>query len=180
MIMIFFFSLFAVTSIVSAVLVITRRSPIYSALFLALTLAAQAGLFTLLGAFFIGVMQILIYAGAIMILFLFVILSLDPSESMEVLRSPILRVVSGFTAAVLVVQLVLAVRHSNLAWDPVFLSAGEMPLFCFGSEQYNSDNQLVIRIQPDEGILLKFGMKVPGARFQVVSPGQRPIPGRYR
>ncbi|MBN2480880.1 MAG: glucose-6-phosphate dehydrogenase, partial [Bacteroidales bacterium] len=35
-------------------------------------------------------------------------------------------------------------------------------LFCFNNEKYNSDNQLVIRIQPDEGILLKFGMKVPG------------------
>jgi glucose-6-phosphate 1-dehydrogenase len=41
------------------------------------------------------------------------------------------------------------------------------PLFCFDKKQFNSDNQLVIRIQPDEGILLKFGMKVPGAGFNV-------------
>lgn len=121
----FFFTLFAVTSVVSAFMVITRRSPIYSALFLALTLAAQAGLFTLLGAFFIGVIQILIYAGAIMILFLFVILSLDPSESMGVLRSPVVRVASGFAVVLLLVQLVLALRHSTLAWEPVPLSAGE-------------------------------------------------------
>jgi glucose-6-phosphate 1-dehydrogenase len=40
-------------------------------------------------------------------------------------------------------------------------------LFCFDDERFNSDNQLVIRIQPDEGILLKFGMKVPGAGFKV-------------
>jgi glucose-6-phosphate 1-dehydrogenase len=40
-------------------------------------------------------------------------------------------------------------------------------LFCFTDGQFNSDNQLVIRIQPDEGILLKFGMKVPGAGFNV-------------
>jgi glucose-6-phosphate 1-dehydrogenase len=39
-------------------------------------------------------------------------------------------------------------------------------LFCFNG-QFNSDNQLVIRIQPDEGILLKFGMKVPGSGFNV-------------
>jgi glucose-6-phosphate 1-dehydrogenase len=40
-------------------------------------------------------------------------------------------------------------------------------LFCFNEGRFNSDNQLVIRIQPDEGILLKFGMKVPGTGFNV-------------
>lgn len=40
-------------------------------------------------------------------------------------------------------------------------------LFCFDEGRSNSDNQLVIRIQPDEGILFKFGMKVPGAGFNV-------------
>jgi len=40
-------------------------------------------------------------------------------------------------------------------------------LFCFDEGRFNSDNQLVIRIQPDEGILLKFGIKVPGAGFNV-------------
>lgn len=40
-------------------------------------------------------------------------------------------------------------------------------LFCFDDSRFNSDNQMVIRIQPDEGILLKFGMKVPGAGFKV-------------
>lgn len=40
-------------------------------------------------------------------------------------------------------------------------------LFCYNNEKYNADNQIVIRIQPDEGILLKFGMKVPGTGFNV-------------
>jgi glucose-6-phosphate 1-dehydrogenase len=40
-------------------------------------------------------------------------------------------------------------------------------LFCFDENRFNSENQLVIRIQPDEGILFKFGMKVPGAGFNV-------------
>ncbi len=40
-------------------------------------------------------------------------------------------------------------------------------LFCFNEDLCNSDNQLVIRIQPDEGMLLKFGVKVPGAGFNV-------------
>ncbi len=40
-------------------------------------------------------------------------------------------------------------------------------IFCFDEAKLNRDNQLVIRIQPDEGILLKFGMKIPGAGFRV-------------
>jgi glucose-6-phosphate 1-dehydrogenase len=40
-------------------------------------------------------------------------------------------------------------------------------LFCFNDDMPNHDNQLIIRIQPDEGILFKFGMKVPGAGFKV-------------
>jgi len=40
-------------------------------------------------------------------------------------------------------------------------------LFCFNEESGNSENQLVIRIQPDEGMLLKFAMKVPGTGFKV-------------
>ena len=40
-------------------------------------------------------------------------------------------------------------------------------LFCFDENRTNADNQLVIRIQPDEGILFKFGVKVPGVGFRV-------------
>ena len=40
-------------------------------------------------------------------------------------------------------------------------------LYCFSEQEMNHDNQLVIRIQPDEGILLKFGMKIPGNGFRV-------------
>jgi glucose-6-phosphate 1-dehydrogenase len=40
-------------------------------------------------------------------------------------------------------------------------------LFCFNDQEWNHDNQLVIRIQPDEGILLKFGMKIPGVGYRV-------------
>jgi glucose-6-phosphate 1-dehydrogenase len=62
-------------------------------------------------------------------------------------------------------------------------------LFCFNNDGFNSDNQLVIRIQPDEGILLKFGMKVPGAGYNVqdvnmdfhyASLGNQKIPEAYQ
>ena len=64
-------------AVVAATLCITRRSPLASALWLIQTLFCLAVLFTLLDAAFIGILQILVYAGAIMVLFLFVIMLLN-------------------------------------------------------------------------------------------------------
>src|SRR6266540_1004494 len=61
----------------SALLCITRRNPVASALWLVVTLFALAALFVLLDAQFIAVLQVLVYAGAIMVLFLFVIMLLN-------------------------------------------------------------------------------------------------------
>jgi NADH-quinone oxidoreductase subunit J len=72
-----FFWVFAVIAMLSALLCITRRNPVASALWLVVTLFALAGLFVLLDAQFIAVLQVLVYAGAIMVLFLFVIMLLN-------------------------------------------------------------------------------------------------------
>ncbi|MFQ6046636.1 MAG: NADH-quinone oxidoreductase subunit J [Gemmatimonadales bacterium] len=71
------FWLFAADAIASAFLCITRRSPVASALWLVNTLFAVAAMFVLLEAHFIAAMQVLVYAGAIMVLFLFVIMLLN-------------------------------------------------------------------------------------------------------
>jgi NADH-quinone oxidoreductase subunit J len=68
---------FAVFAVIAAVMCITRRNPLASALWLVQTLFALAVLFTILEAPFIGVLQVLVYAGAIMVLFLFVIMLLN-------------------------------------------------------------------------------------------------------
>ncbi len=68
---------FAGLAMGSALLCITRRSPVASALWLVVTLFSIAALFVLLDAQFIAVLQILVYAGAIMVLFLFVIMLLN-------------------------------------------------------------------------------------------------------
>ena len=71
------FWIFAATAIVSAFLCITRRSPVASALWLVVTLFSLAAIFVLLDAHFIAAMQVLVYAGAIMVLFLFVVMLLN-------------------------------------------------------------------------------------------------------
>ena len=71
-----FYSL-AVLMIGSAVAVVAARQPIYAVLSLVVTLLSMAALFVLLGAFFVAAVQVLVYAGAIMVLFLFVVMLLD-------------------------------------------------------------------------------------------------------
>jgi NADH-quinone oxidoreductase subunit J len=71
------FWLAAAIALIASVSMIVQRNPVYSALFLIVTLLSIAGLFLLLNAQFLAVIQIIVYAGAIMVLFLFVIMLLD-------------------------------------------------------------------------------------------------------
>jgi NADH-quinone oxidoreductase subunit J len=74
------FFLFAALAIGSGIVVVVHRSPIYATLSLVLTLFSMAVLFVLLGAPFVGALQILVYAGAIVVLFLFVIMLLNVQQ----------------------------------------------------------------------------------------------------
>jgi len=71
------FVLLAVFAVVTAILVIVQRNPVASAIFLILTFFSLAGIYLLLHAEFIAAIQVLVYAGAIMVLFLFVIMLLN-------------------------------------------------------------------------------------------------------
>ena len=78
-----FFIIFAALTLIFGFLVVANpfsRNPVTSAMFLVLTMGALAGLFVTLHAFFIAAVQILVYAGAVMVLFLFVIMLLDLKE----------------------------------------------------------------------------------------------------
>lgn len=73
----FIFYLFSAVTLLSAVAVVTVRNPIYSALFLILAFFSSAAIWILLEAEFLGVVLVLVYVGAVMVLFLFVIMMLD-------------------------------------------------------------------------------------------------------
>jgi NADH-quinone oxidoreductase subunit J len=73
----FNFYLFGVIAVASAICFVTRRSPVSAALWLVSTMGALAGMYVMLGAPFIGAIQVLVYAGAIMVVFLFVIMLLN-------------------------------------------------------------------------------------------------------
>src|SRR5258706_6589704 len=78
-----FFYIFAALTLLFGFLVVANpfsRNPVTSAMFLIVMMACLAGLFVTLHAFFIAAVQILVYAGAVMVLFLFVIMLLDLKE----------------------------------------------------------------------------------------------------
>jgi NADH-quinone oxidoreductase subunit J len=71
------FYVFAAVAVGSAIAMVTRKSPVASLLFMVATLAALAGIFVLFEAHFLAAIQVIVYAGAIMVLFLFVIMLLN-------------------------------------------------------------------------------------------------------
>ena len=71
------FYLFATVSVASAFMVVAARNPVYSVLFLILTFFNSAGLFVLLGAEFLALLLVVVYVGAVAVLFLFVVMMLD-------------------------------------------------------------------------------------------------------
>ena len=72
-----FFYLFAGVCVASAIMVIAAKNPVHSVLFLILAFVNAAGLFVLLGAEFLAMILIVVYVGAVAVLFLFVVMMLD-------------------------------------------------------------------------------------------------------
>src|SRR3982751_3819469 len=121
------FYVFAFLTLACGVLVVANpfsRNPITSAMFLVLTIISMAGLFVLLHAFFLAAVQVLVYAGAVMVLFLFVIMLLDLKEEE---RRKIKKVGAGLgTLAVgsIVVLLIKSVLKFSGAAGPAPLNEG--------------------------------------------------------
>ena len=80
----FHFYLFGVIAIVSAVTFVTRKSPVAAALWLVNTMFCLAALYVMMDAQFIGAIQVLVYAGAIMVVFLFVVMLLNLGHASDV------------------------------------------------------------------------------------------------
>lgn len=109
------FYLLALITLGFGFMVVTGRNPVTCALSLAASFTGLAALFLSLDAHFIGVIQILVYAGAVMVLFLFIIMLLDikHEEGKQLNLAPI---VAGIVVAVLVVaQIALVVSETPLA-----------------------------------------------------------------
>jgi NADH-quinone oxidoreductase subunit J len=119
-----FFYIFAFLTLLCGIMVVANpftRNPVTSAMFLVLTIVSMAGLFVLLHAFFLAAVQVLVYAGAVMVLFVFVIMLLDLKE--EERRHPKL---TGGVMAVLAVGVIAAVMILTIRRSTVGLT-GRVP-----------------------------------------------------
>ncbi len=109
------FYIFAFLTVICAVMVVGNpfsRNPITSAMFLVLTITCMAGLFVQLHAFFLAAVQILVYAGAVMVLFLFVIMLLDLKEEE---RRRIKAVVAGVGSIAVAAIVFLVIRNIHIS-----------------------------------------------------------------
>lgn len=106
------FYLFAFVTIASGFLVISARNPVHSVLWLILAFFSSAGLFVLLGAEFLAMLLIIVYVGAVAVLFLFVVMMLD--INFEELRDGVLQYlpIGGLIGIILIAELVTL----GLAW----------------------------------------------------------------
>jgi NADH-quinone oxidoreductase subunit J len=114
------FYFFGSVAVIASLLVIAQRNPIYSVLLLIASFGALSGLYVLLDAPFVAVTQIIVYAGAIMVLFLFVVMLLNaPHEDTELdtrvhpLRRPGPMRFGGVLAVALVAELVWALSSGG-------------------------------------------------------------------
>jgi NADH-quinone oxidoreductase subunit J len=107
------FILFAAVAAVSGILMITRPNPIIAALFLILNFGSLAGLYLLLNAQFIAVVQVIVYAGAIMVLFLFVIMLLRPEHEILVSKIIGIKIFSFAVTALVFIQLAYLIFFSH-------------------------------------------------------------------
>src|SRR3712207_5956628 len=108
----FHFYLFGIIAVASALLFVTRKSPVAAALWLVNTMFALAALYIMLDAQFVGAIQVLVYAGAIMVVFLFVVmlLNLGHAEGPGDFRGKKLRLAAGAVAVVMLAELLVLTR----------------------------------------------------------------------
>jgi NADH-quinone oxidoreductase subunit J len=110
-----FFYLFSAVLALSALLVVTSRNPVHSVIFLILAFFNAAGLFMLLGAEFLAMILVIVYVGAVMVLFLFVVMMLDVDFTR--LREGFLNYlpIGGLVGLVLLIELLLTVGGWTLS-----------------------------------------------------------------
>ncbi|WP_373088907.1 NADH-quinone oxidoreductase subunit J [Sneathiella sp.] len=121
------FYLFAAMTIASAFMVIAAKNPVHSVLYLILAFFNSAALFVLLGAEFLAMILVVVYVGAVAVLFLFVVMMLD--INFAELRQGFLQYlpIGGLVGIILLIELILVVSGWTLSPEALKLAAGAGP-----------------------------------------------------
>lgn len=132
------FHFFGLMAIVAATAAVTRKNAVAAALWLVLMFFGLAGAFVCLEAYFVAVVQVLVYAGAIMVLFLFVIMLLDlRSEELAIMGSPDFRKVGLLTAGAFLALMVVVLWRSRALILPAAGGGPDGSAATIGYELFN-------------------------------------------
>jgi len=112
----YFFSLLAVSA---SVMVLMAKKPIHSVLYLTLAFLAIAGHLVILNAQFIAIVNVIVYAGAIMVLFLFTVMLLNLNLAAEHRKSFLVRLTAVISAGLLFITLTGAIKRTDLVYTDV-------------------------------------------------------------
>lgn len=124
----FLFYLLAALSILASLGVILAKSPLQSALHLVLTMVAVAGLFFLLEAPFVGAVQILVYAGAVMVLFVLVLMLVDTQKEEEMFSGGTTSIFTKGLFAGALAGLIAALAYKTVATTPALAQVKSFPV----------------------------------------------------
>ncbi|WP_343154394.1 NADH-quinone oxidoreductase subunit J [Buchnera aphidicola] len=107
----FVFYIFSCIAIISTFLIITQKNAIYSLLYLIISILSISGVFFSIGAFFAGALEVIIYAGAIIVLFVFVIMTLNLGDKDDRKEKKYLRPIFWVMPSVLTLILFLSMTY---------------------------------------------------------------------
>jgi len=107
------FWVLSIVTIFSALMVVTSKNPVYSVLWLIVTFFTISGHYILLNAQFLAVVNIIVYAGAIMVLFLFVIMLMNLGKETEPQKSKWLKLIGAVAGGCLLLVIVAALRNTE-------------------------------------------------------------------
>lgn len=109
-----FFYFLSFLAVLSALMVVFSRNPVHSVLYLIITFFSIAGHYILLNAQFLAAVHVIVYAGAIMVLFLYVIMLLNLNEETEPHKSNVLKITATICGGLLLVILIGSIRGAGM------------------------------------------------------------------
>ncbi|MBK5271378.1 MAG: NADH-quinone oxidoreductase subunit J, partial [Bacteroidia bacterium] len=118
----------SVVALFSALMVISSKSPVHSVLWLIVTFFSISGHYILLNAQFLAIVNIIVYAGAIMVLFLFVIMLMNLSQETEPRKNRWLKLAGAVSGGCLLLVLVAALRNTELNQQMSEVNTGDIGL----------------------------------------------------
>ncbi|MEO6612425.1 MAG: NADH-quinone oxidoreductase subunit J [Chitinophagaceae bacterium] len=118
----------SIVALFSALMVITNKNPVYSVLWLIATFFAISGHYILLNAQFLAIVNIIVYAGAIMVLFLFVIMLMNLNKESEPRKNRWLKLAGAVAGGCLLLVLVAALKDTDIKQQQALVNEGGIGL----------------------------------------------------